>query len=56
MIVIEARVMDARHLELKQPIDAASGGKVVVTVLDPAQGDKERDEWLSLSTGTIAAA
>jgi hypothetical protein len=56
MIVVEARVTDAKHLELMQPIDTAPGGKVVVTVLDPAQGDKERDEWLSLSSGTIASA
>ena len=33
MIVVEARVMDAKHLELMQPIDTAPGGKVVVTVL-----------------------
>jgi hypothetical protein len=56
MIVVEARVMDATHLELTQPIDTPPGGKVVISVLDPVKGDKERDDWLSLSLGTIAAA
>jgi hypothetical protein len=56
MIVVEARVMDATHLELTQPIDTPPGGKVVVSVLDPAQGDGERDGWLSLSLGAIASA
>lgn len=56
MVVVEARVLDARHLELTQPIDTAPGGKVVVTVIDPSQRDWERDEWLSLSSGTIASA
>jgi hypothetical protein len=56
MIVVEARVMDATHLELKQPIDTPSGGKVVVSVVDPAKGDTERDEWLSLSLGMLASS
>jgi hypothetical protein len=56
MIVVEARVMDPTHLELTQPIDTPPGGKVVVSVLDPAQGDGERDGWLSLSLGAIASA
>jgi hypothetical protein len=56
MIVVEAHVMDATHLELTQPIDTPPGGKVVVSVLDPAQGDGERDGWLSFSLGAIASA
>ena len=56
MIVVEARVMDPTHLELTQPIDTPPGGKVLVSVLDPAQGDGERDGWLSLSLGAIASA
>ena len=56
MIVVEARVVDPTHLELTQPIDTPPGGKVVVSVLDPAQGDRERDDWLSLSLRTIALA
>ena len=56
MIVVEARVMDATHLELTQPIDTPPGGKVVVSVLDPAEGDRDRDDWLSLSLRTIASA
>jgi len=41
-------------LELAQPMDTCPGYKMIVSVLDPAQG--ERDEWLSLSLGTIASA
>jgi len=56
MIVVEARVMDPTHLELTQPIDMPPGGKVVVSVLDLAQGDREREEWLAFSLGTITSA
>jgi len=49
-------VIDSKHLELAQPIDTTPGRKVVVTVIDPFQGDSERHEWLSLSSGTMATA
>ena len=56
MVVVEARVVDATHLELTKPIDTPPGGKVVVSVLDPAREDKDRDDWLSLSLGALASA
>lgn len=56
MVVVEARVMDATHLELARPIDTPAGGKVVVSVIDPEQEDNERGAWLSLSLGTLASA
>lgn len=46
MIVVEARVMDATHLELTRPIDTPPGGKVFVSLLDSAQGDRDRDDWI----------
>jgi len=56
MVVVEARVMDATHLELARPIDTRPGEKVVVSLLDPAREDSERDSWLSISLGTLALA
>jgi hypothetical protein len=56
MVFIEARVVDATHLELTRPIDSPPGGRVVVSVLDPGGEDKDRDEWLSLSSESWASA
>ena len=56
MVVVEARVMDATHLELAKPIDTRPGEKVVVSLLDPTLEDSERDAWLSNSCGTLASA
>lgn len=56
MVVVEARVVDATHLELTKPIDTPPGGKVVVSVMDPTRENKDRDDWLSLSLGTLASA
>jgi hypothetical protein len=56
MVVVEARVMDATHLELTRPTDTPTGGKVVVSVIDPAREVNDRDAWLSLSLGTLASA
>ena len=56
MVMVEARVVDATHLELTRPIDTPPGGKVIVSLLDPAYEDKDRDSWLALSLGTLASA
>jgi hypothetical protein len=56
MVIVEARVMDATHLELTRPIDTPPGAKVVVSLLDPAQENSERDAWLTLSRGALASA
>ena len=56
MVIVEARVVDATHLELTKPIDTPPGGKVVVSVLDPALTDKDRHDWLSLSLEALASA
>lgn len=55
-VVVEARVMDSTHLELRQPIDTPAGGKVVISVVDPAGEGKEREEWLSLSLAALSSA
>ena len=56
MVVVEARVIDATHLELTQPIDTPPGKKVVVSLVDPTREDSERDAWLTLSRGALASA
>jgi hypothetical protein len=56
MVVVEALVMDATHLELSRPIDTPPGEKVVVSLLDPAREDSERDAWLAISHSALASA
>lgn len=56
MVVVEARVVDATHLELTRPIDTPPGGKVIVSLLDPAREDSERDAWLSVSRSALESA
>jgi hypothetical protein len=56
MVMVEARVVDATHLELTRPIDTPPGGRVVVSLLDPAHEDKDRESWLALSSETLASA
>ena len=56
MVTVEARVVDATHLELTRPINTPPGGKVIVSLLDPAHEDKDRENWLVLSLGTLASA
>jgi hypothetical protein len=56
MVVVEARVIDATHLELTRPIDAPAGGKVVVSVLEPGLEDNDRDACLFISLGSLASA
>jgi hypothetical protein len=56
MVMVEARVVDATHLELTRPIDTPPGEKVVVSLLDPAHEDKDRDSWLALSLATLTSA
>jgi hypothetical protein len=56
MVLVEARVIDGTHLELARPIDAPSGGSLVVCVTQPGDADDERDAWLAASARCLAAA
>lgn len=56
MITVEARVVDATHLELTRPIDTPPGGRVIVSLLDPACEDTDRETWLALSLETLSSA
>ncbi len=56
MVLIEAKVMDATHLELTKPITAKRGKKVFVVVAESAEQDAERREWLEGSAATLCSA
>ncbi len=56
MMLVEAKVLDPRHLELARPIAAGPGGCVYVVVPEAADQDEERRQWLDGSIGSLAAA
>lgn len=51
---MEATVIDARHLQLNQPILILAGSTVLITVTSPEES--ERQAWLSLAEQSLAAA
>ena len=56
MVMIEARVLDATHLELAAPINAPCGGKVFLSMSSSTDTDDERANWLSASAESLRAA
>jgi hypothetical protein len=54
MVVVEARVIDSTHLELAGPIDVHQGERVIVSVID--SGDVEREAWTSFSGNRLQDA
>ena len=51
---LEATVIDARHLQLNQPIPLPAGSTVLITLTSPEES--ERQTWLPLSAQGLAAA
>lgn len=43
MRIIEAKILDATHLELSQPLDAAPGDVIQISL--PSAGDDEMAVW-----------
>ncbi len=56
MTVLAARMVDATHLELAEPIDLPPGRRLVVSVLEAAELVDDRKEWLAASGETLRAA
>ncbi len=56
MIVVDARVVDATHLELTQPINVPRGRKVTVSLAQPEPEHDEHAEWAALGANTLSAA
>ena len=53
--IVEAQVIDSRHLKLKRPIKIAPGSTVLVTI-EPAEGVTEDQEWYLLSSQSLEEA
>jgi hypothetical protein len=51
---LEATVIDARHLQLNQPILIPVGSTVLITLASPEESD--RQTWLPLSAQGLAVA
>jgi hypothetical protein len=52
--LVEAQVIDSRHLKLKRPIKIAPGSTVMITI-EPAEGVAEDQEWYLLSSQPLMA-
>lgn len=52
---IKAHVVDARHLELREPIRLRPGSQIVITILEAAD-ETEAQEWHQLSVHGLADA
>ena len=46
--IVEAQVIDSRHLKLKKPIKIAPGSTVIISI-EPAESDVEDQEWYLIS-------
>ena len=53
--IVEAQVIDSRHLKLKRPIGIAPGSTVMITI-EPAEGVAENQEWYLLSAQSLEKA
>ena len=56
MTVLEARMVDATHLELSEPIDLPPGRRLVVSGLEADEQVEERQGWLAASEESFLAA
>lgn len=56
MTILEARMIDATHLELSEPVDLPPGRKLVVSVVEVGEEYDERSQWLAASESTLRAA
>ncbi len=53
--IVEAQVIDSRHLKLKKPIKIAPGSTVMITI-ESAEGVAEDQEWYMLSSQSLEEA
>ena len=56
MVLVQARVLDATHLELSSPITVNRGRTVLVAVAESDEQDAERRQWLEGSAVCLEAA
>lgn len=53
--IVEAQVIDSRHLKLKKPIKIAPGSTIRITI-EPAEGVAEEQGWYLLSSQALEEA
>lgn len=53
--LVEAQVIDSRHIKLKKPINIAPGSTVIIAI-EPARSVAEEQEWYLLSSQGLAEA
>ncbi len=56
MTLLEARIIDATHLELAEPVDLPAGRRLVVSLVDAEPDDGERQQWLAASEAGLQDA
>jgi hypothetical protein len=56
MILLEAKVVDATHLQLARPINAKRGRTVYISVSETEEGDGDRQQWHAASLQKLQAA
>jgi len=56
MVLIQAEVVDATHIELSKPIPGPVGRQVLVSVAEPADRDVEYEAWLVVSADGLQSA
>ena len=56
MTVLEARMVDATHLELSEPVDLPPGRKLVVSMVEVDEEIDERRQWLMASEAVLQTA
>lgn len=56
MELVKARVLDSTHVELLQPISAAQGQTVFVTIAEFGDEDIERQQWLAFAASCLESA
>ncbi len=56
MTFVEARIVDATHLELSEPVDLPAGSKLVLSVVEVDEEIDERRQWLAASDRALGAA
>jgi len=56
MVLVQAKVVDATHLELAEPIAGPLGRKVLVSVAESTGEDTDREQWLRVSVEGLRSA
>ena len=56
MTILEARIVDATHLELSKPVDLPTGSKLVISVVELDTEIDQRSQWLAASERALGDA